>query len=86
MDDQPMFAVPARYRKPVKGDATKVSWREHRGKRETCGLCILDIRDGLLRAPMATATRVATVAGHVWFLCKSHAHEVKQGARRLPTS
>lgn len=84
MEDQPMFAVPPTYQRQKPPDAEKVSWGKHRGPRQTCGLCILDIRDGLLQHPMATATETFKRGTAVWYLCKSHAHEVRAGSRRIP--
>lgn len=79
-----MFPVPDAYRRKKPTDPEKVWWGKHRGPRQTCGLCVLDIRDGLLKHPLATATEVFKKGTAVWYLCKSHAHEVKRGSRRIP--
>ena len=86
IEDVPMIAVPDTYRaKPKKdSDPNIISWGKVGAKRETCGLCTLDIRDGLLDRPMGTATKRATKGERRWFLCTSHTYEVKRGARRLP--
>ena len=84
MSDVPMFEVPDRYRAPKKDDSNTIRWAKHTGKRETCGLCVLDIRDGALTVPLATATWSAILGVAKWYLCKSHATEVKMGGRKLP--
>lgn len=80
-----MFKVPERYRAPKRNTSTgKVTWSKHRGPRETCAFCILDIAAGLLKHPLATATQVARRDGRTWHLCKDHSNQVKHGERHLP--
>jgi hypothetical protein len=80
-----MFKVPARYKAPRSSTPGRITWSTHRGPRETCAFCILDIQTGVMKNPLATATRVATLSGRKWHLCKQHAIEVKQGNRKLPS-
>jgi hypothetical protein len=82
--DEAMFPVPKKYVRPRPDSSNTIRWTRHTGKRETCGLCILDIRDGLLQMPLATATQRAALGAALWYLCKSHATEVKMGSRKLP--
>ena len=79
-----MFPVPKKYVAPRPDNSNTIKWTNHSGKRETCGLCVLDIRAGLLKAPLATASRVATLGAAKWYLCKLHATEVKMGSRKIP--
>lgn len=81
-----MIPVPETYRRKTKKDTdpNTITWGKVGAKRETCGLCTLDIRDGLLDRPVGSATKRASKGDRVWFLCTSHTYEVKRGARRLP--
>lgn len=86
MEDEPLFRIPLAYSRRKPPDPDKVSWSKvGRKQRHTCGLCILDIRDGLLQHPLATATEVFKKGTAVWYLCKSHTIEVKRGSRRIPS-
>lgn len=79
-----MFPVPPKYRAPRPTNTERITWSSHRGPRETCAFCILDITAGTLSAPMATATQVAKKGDRKWHVCKQHALDIKQGKRRLP--
>lgn len=79
----PMFETPSKYRRPKreqKGDR----WRRHSGPRMTCEICMIDIRDGKLLAPLATATKILSRKDRDWHLCHQHAMRVKSGERTIP--
>lgn len=72
------------YKKPkVPPKPGTIRWGKHTGKRATCELCMLDIRNGKLRAPLATATQTATTEEKVWLLCRDHGTDVKYRGRAL---
>lgn len=84
-DDGALFDIPEAYRPPKRkatADPAKWKWTKFKG-HFTCDLCIMNVHDGIVDCPRATAKHALTIGSRRWLLCSVHAAQVRNGERKL---
>lgn len=79
-----MFEVPKPWKRPARPPKSD-SWRQHKGQRVSCDVCILDLHSGTPDGVLEAArNRLVRLNGDVWYICSRHTSDIQNGKRVLP--